>query len=168
MDLPMTDLSSATTVCECSRCLDKSGARVEIFPGHFVPMSGARMVLCAICENKRCPHAADHRNSCTDSNEPGQPGSNYDQLQPPDAATLWGAIRNVSSWRQLKSADKSAGAGNHVSNEHYMSQEIDSLREVLLLALALLRVNVPAELNDAHAPDERTGDVAGDAATSTT
>ncbi|MFS8319194.1 hypothetical protein RPF54_24860, partial [Enterobacter hormaechei subsp. xiangfangensis] len=27
--------------------------------------------------NKRCPHANDHRNACTGSNEPGQEGSAY-------------------------------------------------------------------------------------------
>jgi hypothetical protein len=36
-----------------------------------------RMVLCPTCGNKRCPHANDHRNACTNSNEPGQPGSSY-------------------------------------------------------------------------------------------
>ena len=35
------------------------------------------MVVCATCGNKRCPHANDHRNECTGSNEPGQPGSAY-------------------------------------------------------------------------------------------
>ena len=36
-----------------------------------------RMVLCPECGNKRCPKATDHRNACTGSNEPGQPGSSY-------------------------------------------------------------------------------------------
>lgn len=36
-----------------------------------------RMILCPICGNKRCPHANDHRNPCTGSNEPGQTGSAY-------------------------------------------------------------------------------------------
>jgi hypothetical protein len=36
------------------------------------------MVLCSICGNKRCPHANDHRNTCTGSNEPGQKGSAYE------------------------------------------------------------------------------------------
>jgi hypothetical protein len=36
-----------------------------------------RMILCANCGNKRCPHATDHRNPCTGSNAPGQPGSIY-------------------------------------------------------------------------------------------
>lgn len=36
-----------------------------------------RMVLCPECGNKRCPKANDHRNACTDSNDPGQTGSAY-------------------------------------------------------------------------------------------
>jgi hypothetical protein len=36
-----------------------------------------RMIVCPRCGNKRCPHASDHRNACTNSNEPGQPGSVY-------------------------------------------------------------------------------------------
>ncbi|CAG2132163.1 hypothetical protein [Cupriavidus numazuensis] len=41
---------------------------------HSVEM---RMILCPTCGNKRCPHANDHRNACTGSNELGQPGSAY-------------------------------------------------------------------------------------------
>ena len=33
--------------------------------------------VCPECGNKRCPHANDHRNACTGSNEPGQEGSAY-------------------------------------------------------------------------------------------
>lgn len=36
-----------------------------------------KMILCPTCGNKRCPHANDHRNECTGSNEAGQPGSAY-------------------------------------------------------------------------------------------
>lgn len=36
-----------------------------------------RFVVCPDCGNKRCPHANDHRNACTGSNEPGQEGSAY-------------------------------------------------------------------------------------------
>lgn len=42
-----------------------------------VTLDDMRMVLCPTCGNKRCPHANDHRNDCTGSNEPGQPGSDY-------------------------------------------------------------------------------------------
>lgn len=42
-----------------------------------ISLTGARFVVCPECGNKRCPHANDHRNACTGSNEPGQPGSAY-------------------------------------------------------------------------------------------
>ena len=35
------------------------------------------MIVCPTCGNKRCPRATDHRFTCTNSNEPGQPGSRY-------------------------------------------------------------------------------------------
>lgn len=33
---------------------------------------------CVKCGNKRCPHRSDHRNECSNSNEPGQLGSDYE------------------------------------------------------------------------------------------
>ncbi len=35
------------------------------------------MIVCPNCGNKRCPKASDHDLPCSDSNEPGQPGSVY-------------------------------------------------------------------------------------------
>jgi len=60
-------MTDARTGCQCQKCRP------------FSPMDpeSIRMILCAICGNKRCPHANDHRNACTNSNEPGQPGSSY-------------------------------------------------------------------------------------------
>lgn len=46
-------------------------------PVRMHPPEDMRMVLCPDCGNKRCPKANDHRNACTGSNEPGQPGSAY-------------------------------------------------------------------------------------------
>lgn len=40
-----------------------------------------RMILCKKCGNKRCPHATDHRNECTNSNEVGQIGSRYQGIK---------------------------------------------------------------------------------------
>ncbi|MCM7577586.1 hypothetical protein [Enterobacter kobei] len=42
-----------------------------------VTVTDMRFVVCPDCGNKRCPHANDHRNACTGSNEPGQDGSAY-------------------------------------------------------------------------------------------
>ncbi|WP_240993776.1 DUF551 domain-containing protein [Salmonella enterica] len=66
--------------CECSGC--KSTARIcaELCwcrTCRPVVMGDMRFVVCPDCGNKRCPHANDHRNACTGSNEPGQIGSAY-------------------------------------------------------------------------------------------
>lgn len=54
----------AEAACWCSTCRP-------------VTLDDCRMVLCPTCGNKRCPRAADHRNECRGSNEPGQAGSTY-------------------------------------------------------------------------------------------
>ena len=60
--------------CYCHACIKEFN--IKDFSGLF-PFNMTRMVLCPICHNKRCPHANDHRNECTNSNEPNQPGSRY-------------------------------------------------------------------------------------------
>lgn len=52
--------SPAPTACPCWSCLTVAGVQVWW------------MVVCDTCGNKRCPHAMDHRNQCSGSNEPGQ------------------------------------------------------------------------------------------------
>lgn len=42
-----------------------------------ITLTDMRFVVCPGCGNKRCPHANDHRNACTGSNDPGQEGSAY-------------------------------------------------------------------------------------------
>ena len=42
-----------------------------------ITLTDMRFVVCPECGNKRCPHANDHQNACTGSNEPGQEGSAY-------------------------------------------------------------------------------------------
>jgi hypothetical protein len=62
------------TACQCRQCLRD---RDERGGDWNMPVEYTRMILCATCGNKRCPHATDHRHACTGSNEPGQPGSAY-------------------------------------------------------------------------------------------
>jgi hypothetical protein len=62
-----------------------------------------RMIVCPDCGNKRCPKGNDHRNACTGSNEPGQPGSAYPAIPTLDecrviVAPLIDAIK--SGWRR--------------------------------------------------------------------
>ena len=65
-----------TPQCECRQCL-RDRKEGEWWAKHWVPRENARMILCSSCGSKRCPHANDHRNACTGSNEPGQKGSAY-------------------------------------------------------------------------------------------
>lgn len=60
----MTNITKSLDACHCQTCRP-------------ITMDDMRMVMCPTCGNKRCPHANDHRNACTNSNEPGQPGSAY-------------------------------------------------------------------------------------------
>lgn len=53
--------------CGCWRCHEGRGDRIMF------------MILCPDCGNKRCPRANDHDNECTGSNDPGQPGSAYEE-----------------------------------------------------------------------------------------
>jgi hypothetical protein len=52
--------------CPCISCLEASN------------LSTMHFITCPKCGNKRCPHANNHLNPCTNSNEPGQKGSAYD------------------------------------------------------------------------------------------
>lgn len=68
---PATKAASRAAIdnCGCAHCLDNNWIAVTPRP------SSRRMVVCSICKNKRCPHAAYHGNACTGSNAPGQEGS---------------------------------------------------------------------------------------------
>jgi hypothetical protein len=68
--------------CGCHKCVSEDVAANPLLAGELL-FAGIdprlnRYFLCETCGNKRCPHATDHRNACTGSNEPGQPGSSYD------------------------------------------------------------------------------------------
>ncbi|NCU20328.1 hypothetical protein EOM89_06235 [Candidatus Falkowbacteria bacterium] len=58
--------------CDCRQCIRDRGDQ-----RWGMPRLMSEFIVCAVCGNKRCPHATNHRHACTDSNEPGQPGSDY-------------------------------------------------------------------------------------------
>lgn len=65
------------TNCRCQKCMELEPEKyVQEICGVKIPFFG--MIVCQICGNKRCPHATDHNNACTNSNEPGQKGSAYE------------------------------------------------------------------------------------------
>ena len=59
--------------CWCRRCED--AALADKSP--LKRMTERRFIVCPDCGNKRCPRASFHEYNCTNSNEPGQPGSDY-------------------------------------------------------------------------------------------
>lgn len=63
-------ITDGTERCECHRCTEEFNKEVLI-------VGRVKMIFCGDCGNKRCPKASDHRLACTNSNEPGQPGSVY-------------------------------------------------------------------------------------------
>lgn len=67
--MPIISMPAEPTGCQCEAC------RPNV-------LGDMRMIVCAICGNKRCPHATNHRNACTGSNEPGQPGSSWEHVRP--------------------------------------------------------------------------------------
>lgn len=66
-------------VPECGGCYEcfKEMDEKDPLPG-LLSRTNSRYILCTECGNKRCPKAADHRNKCSGSNEPGQKGSLYE------------------------------------------------------------------------------------------
>jgi hypothetical protein len=70
---------SAPCSMPCNACIYEFDLRHPQIPQ--LHLDSARMILCEHCGNKRCPHASDHRLACTNSNEPGQPGSIYERIE---------------------------------------------------------------------------------------
>ncbi len=67
--------------CPCEKCIDERDAGKP-----WTEREALHMILCPTCGNKRCPHATDHRNACTGSNEIGQKGSSWEHCRRPGAA----------------------------------------------------------------------------------
>jgi hypothetical protein len=61
--------------CICHACIEEHDIRSPTMP--MLSLNSFCMIVCTVCGNKRCPKASDHRNECTNSNEPGQSGSVY-------------------------------------------------------------------------------------------
>ena len=61
--------------CGCRQCRLDRDDRVN-----GLPYECCYMITCPKCGNKRCPHASDHRNECSESNELGQKDRNGDEL----------------------------------------------------------------------------------------
>lgn len=69
---------------DCRRCAEEEAAGADFLDRIYIL---GRMFLCPFCGNKRCPKATDHRLDCTRSNDPGQPGSAYENMPAPEATS---------------------------------------------------------------------------------
>lgn len=58
--------------CGCYRCMGLK------YDNNGRPLTMSTFIVCPHCGNKRCPKSTDHTLACTNSNEPGQPGSRYE------------------------------------------------------------------------------------------
>lgn len=106
--------------CECSGCIATARICEELavsYPAvpdcwcrtcRPVTFTDSRFVVCPECGNKRCPHANDHRNACTGSNEPGQEGSAYPAAprQEVKQALEHGMQRYAGAMQKLSEGDK--------------------------------------------------------------
>lgn len=70
-------------ICSCKSCL-RNDYMTRLENGDTISklaMHPYRLfIVCKICGNKRCPHANDHNNECTNSNEVGQKGSDWEHF----------------------------------------------------------------------------------------
>ena len=125
-----------TAQCPCYACTQHR------YEGQtFDPMTSPfnRMFLCAICGNKRCPHASDHRYVCSLSNISGQPGSNYG---PEDIGD--DDLRNLVRRMCAETGTARAWAAAHGLHEEQVNVFLRGHRQAqpaMLRALGLTRTN---------------------------
>lgn len=80
--------------CDCAQCIPNT-------------LGSMRMILCSACGNKRCPHATDHRYSCTKSNDIGQFGSAYRHVEntpQPSVPSGWKLVPIEPTEKMIKAA----------------------------------------------------------------
>lgn len=77
--------------CMCEKCVTAVISK-RPFPDNLM----YPFIVCSTCGNKRCPKAAFHENTCTNSNEPGQEGSSYPAVDwntpPKTTEELWALL----------------------------------------------------------------------------
>lgn len=101
MNQSITSHSDSPGECQCRQCLrDRKAEGPGGLPAEFT-----RMIVCATCGDKRCPHATDHRHACTGSNEHGQKGGAGQSTTPhPAPAELLAARKLSEAQRALREA----------------------------------------------------------------
>lgn len=72
-------MRSPAPACWCRKC-DRA-AKVGLSPLAALRV-GAGFIVCPECGNKRCPRGSNHELACTNSNLDGQPGSDWENVNP--------------------------------------------------------------------------------------
>ncbi len=70
--------------CWCRTCDEarrNEMAAAGASPSELIAL-GSRFIVCPDCGNKRCPKATNHALACTNSNESGQKGSEWEHIKP--------------------------------------------------------------------------------------
>lgn len=76
-----------------------------------------RMIVCSICGNKRCPHATNHINECTGSNEPGQKGSSWENYKVPEMNNIK-PVEITKIYPTKFWVEKDMFGGSHIMMQH--------------------------------------------------
>lgn len=76
-----------------------------------------RMIVCSICGNKRCPHATNHINECTGSNEPGQKGSSWENYKVAETSNIK-TVEIVKIYPTKYWVEKDFFGGSHIIVQH--------------------------------------------------
>lgn len=97
-----TDVPRLVPDCPCNRCAQEA---MDADGGSPFDPRLVRMFCCVQCGNKRCPHATDHRLSCTGSNEAGQEGSSYG---PPLKSAASASPLPGGGWQDISTGDDNA------------------------------------------------------------
>jgi len=115
---PSPELREEAARCGCYRCASEA---VTASGGGPLDPRLQRMFLCAVCGNKRCPHATDHRLACTGSNEAGQEGSAYGVPLKSSLSQGGGELERIS--RQMIREWVGGAAGDDVFTRHAKALE---------------------------------------------
>jgi hypothetical protein len=103
LEKPYREYTSSSYIEAVDKCAPEAGRQCWCHHCNEAEYRMTKMILCPRCGNKRCPHANDHRNACTGSNDPGQPGSAY------YFATAPTQERALAAWNRRVSQQVPAG-----------------------------------------------------------
>jgi hypothetical protein len=148
-----TQAQEREATCQCAACR----------PISYAGLSSVRMILCATCGNKRCPHATNHIFACTGSNEADQHGSAYGVPYVPAPASGEAATPiEINSLEELNEAKDHCFYASEMDLRHQGKALRDFALPALEYAALALTVYDIAKANPAPAPGMAVQALAGE------